>query len=94
MRELGTGLFAVQDQKQVAVTRSEAFARWLPRDGSSNGLARRAGLTAIDFDPEALEQGTTVEQEHTSDRVTAQQIAMDHLTEDPRYYVKLRRAGL
>ena len=86
-------LLALRDQ-EAPVTRFEAFARWLPLDGSIDGLARRAGLTALDFDPAALEQGTAIEQEHTSNRLQAQQIAMDHLTEDPSYYRKLRKADL
>ncbi len=43
-----------------------------------------------DFDPEALAAGVKVEMEHTSDRAVATEIAMDHLTEDPKYYVKLK----
>lgn len=42
-----------------------------------------------DFDPEALARGIRVELEHTNDRTLAKEIAMDHLTEDPRYYEKL-----
>lgn len=42
-----------------------------------------------DFDPEALRQGIDVEMEHTDDPDVAREIAMDHLTEDPRYYEKL-----
>jgi len=36
-----------------------------------------------------LRKGTRVEMEHTSSRAIAQEIAMDHLFEDPHYYVKL-----
>ena len=43
-----------------------------------------------DFDPVKLEQGIAVELEHTSDRQIATEIAMDHLTEDPFYYTKLK----
>lgn len=43
-----------------------------------------------DFDPEQLKQGTAVEMEHTSDPKIAREIAMDHLTEDPDYYKKLK----
>lgn len=42
-----------------------------------------------DFDPEALRKGIEVEMEHTDDRQVAQEIAMDHLAEDPEYYDKL-----
>jgi len=55
------------------------------------GLARRAGLTPRDFPPRTLAQGTRVEMEHTRSRAVAQQIAMDHLTEDLSYYRKLAK---
>jgi hypothetical protein len=42
-----------------------------------------------DFDQEQLKAGIKVEMEHTDDPKIAQEIAMDHLTEDPEYYVKL-----
>jgi hypothetical protein len=42
-----------------------------------------------DFDYEQLQNGIKVELEHTSDPEIAQEIAMDHLTEDDKYYDKL-----
>jgi uncharacterized protein DUF5661 len=53
------------------------------------GLSK--GKRARDFDREALREGTGVELEHTKNRRLAERIAMDHLTEDARYYRKLRR---
>lgn len=47
--------------------------------------------TPEDFDPLALEEGLKVELEHTTDKELAREIAMDHLTEDPEYYIKLRK---
>jgi hypothetical protein len=47
-----------------------------------------------DFDPAALRQGMGVEAEHSTDPRVQLRIAMDHLTEDPAYYRKLRRANL
>jgi len=44
-----------------------------------------------DFNQEALRKGVKVETEHTSDHGIATEIAMDHLTEDPKYYVKLEK---
>lgn len=38
-----------------------------------------------------IKQGVNVELEHTRSRRIAREIACDHLTEDPRYYAKLRR---
>lgn len=43
-----------------------------------------------DFDLDALNQGIEVEMEHTDDKELAREIAMDHLTEDPEYYTKLK----
>lgn len=42
-----------------------------------------------DFDKESLKKGLKVELEHTTDVNIAVEIAMDHLTEDPKYYDKL-----
>jgi len=51
------------------------------------GLAK--GKKPEDFDAKALAKGKKVEMEHTDDPNVAQEIAMDHLTEDPKYYDKL-----
>lgn len=45
-------------------------------------------------DPLEVAAGTVEELEHTDSIETAEGIAMDHLKEDPDYYVKLDRAGL
>jgi len=45
-------------------------------------------------DPNELSVGVQIEMEHTNDHEIAQEIAMDHLTEDPQYYTKLIKAGL
>jgi len=42
-----------------------------------------------DFSKEQIRKGIKVEMEHTDDRSKAREIAMDHLTEDPKYYDKL-----
>lgn len=51
------------------------------------GLAE--GKKPADFPAEALAAGTKVEMEHTKDPRVAEEIAMDHLTEDSSYYTKL-----
>lgn len=38
-----------------------------------------------------LQKGMKVEMEHTKDKKKAQEIAMDHLMEDPNYYKKLKK---
>lgn len=50
-----------------------------------------SGKSPSDFDPKALAQGTKVEMEHTTSKKVAQEICMDHLTEDPSYYTKLAK---
>lgn len=46
------------------------------------------------IDPKELEMGTKHEHEHTKDDALARKIAMDHLKDDPKYYTKLKKAGL
>lgn len=55
---------------------------------------RSKGRQPKEFDPVQLRRGTKVEMEHTNDRKVAQRIAMDHLVEDPLYYVKLARVHI
>ena len=54
------------------------------KDEIPGGLAD--GADPSQFDPTALCKGLLVELEHTDDPLIALEIAMDHLTEDPRYY--------
>lgn len=45
-------------------------------------------------DQRELRMGIEVEMEHTTDPRVAEEIALDHLAEDPRYYSKGRRKGM
>lgn len=47
------------------------------------------GKKLSDFNPKAIAKGVLVELEHTDKIEVAVKIAMDHLTEDPKYYEKL-----
>lgn len=47
-----------------------------------------------DVDGDELAAGIKVEMEHTRDPKKAQDIALDHLTEDPKYYTKLRASSV
>ena len=38
-----------------------------------------------------LEDGINVEKEHTTKSSVAKEIALDHLNEDPEYYIKLKK---
>lgn len=44
-----------------------------------------------EFDAEQLKIGTEHEMEHTVDRKKAEEIAKDHLLEDPNYYKKIKK---
>lgn len=48
------------------------------------------GLERFDFDVDELNAGIAHELEHTDDPEIAEEIAMDHLAEDPQYYSKLK----
>jgi hypothetical protein len=43
-----------------------------------------------DVDSKQLKEGRVVEKEHTDNEEEAEEIALDHLTEDPEYYSKLQ----
>jgi hypothetical protein len=43
------------------------------------------------FNDADLQDGTKHEMEHTKDKAAAEEIAKDHLTEDPDYYRKLQK---
>jgi hypothetical protein len=47
-----------------------------------------------DVNQEELKKGIEIEKEHTSDIETATRIALNHLSEDPKYYSKLAKANL
>lgn len=65
------------------------FKKHAWKDQIPGGLADTK--TPADFKKPALQQGVKVESEHTSSKSLAKEIAMDHLTEDPGYYPKLKR---
>jgi len=50
-----------------------------------------ADLKSEDVDQKQLEMGIKVELEHTGDKDMAQEIALDHLAEDPKYYTNLKK---
>lgn len=59
-------------------------------DAISGGLAEKRGKTEKDFPAEAIAAGVKVEMEHTDNPEVAKKIVLDHLTEDPEYYEKLK----
>jgi hypothetical protein len=60
----------------------------------NNGLAAKNKITEKDVDPKELAIGIKIEMEHTSSAEKAKQIALDHLTENPKYYSILQSVGL
>ena len=73
--------------KKTSSQLDREIAEHLRRYGLPNGRAK--GRHLRDFDPVQLRRGIQVEMEHTRDAEIAKRIAMDHLVEDPLYYVKL-----
>ena len=47
------------------------------------------GVSRQEFCPKQVSKGIKVEMEHTNDLTLAEEIAKDHLMEDPKYYDKL-----
>ena len=58
------------------------------------GLADKEDTQSADVDANELKVGMDIEKEHTRDPNVAKQIALDHLSEDPKYYTKLQQANL
>jgi len=74
--------------------------RWTHRDALLKRWRRRTGQAPTDkmgrgrITAMQLKRGCKVELEHTRSWRRACAIALDHLTEDPRYYVKLAKIHL
>ena len=58
-------------------------------DPLHGGIAE--GEPDVNYEPKALEQGMKVEREHTIHKSVQKRIAKDHLKEDPKYYLKLKK---
>lgn len=71
----------------------ESLARRMVRFFHEGEYAK-SGLTMLQIDPREFQMGCKVELEHTDDPQIAAKIASDHLAEHPRYYTKLKKAGL
>lgn len=73
------------DAKALWNSPKRAFGK---SDKIPGGLADK--LTNKDFPKNRIDQGRKVELEHTSSKPIAEEIARDHLKEDPKYYDKLK----
>jgi hypothetical protein len=95
-----TAIGDITDEGSVPYREVARYFYELPRrhfsgafgDLISGGYAE--GHDPREFNPRELHRGIRVELEHTNDPRIAQEIAMDHLVEDPHYYTKLMKAGL
>lgn len=59
----------------------------MKKDVLHGGVADK--MSASQFNKDQLRKGIVVEMEHTDNPLIAEEIAMDHLAEDPQYYSKL-----
>ena len=55
------------------------------------GVGKHDFVPDSKFDPEQLKMGIAIEKEHTKSVLIAKLIAKDHLSEDPKYYSKLKK---
>jgi hypothetical protein len=89
-QQLPSGALRMPVYKDI---RSEKFAEIkkfiLKQAALKGGLAEKAHKKPSDFDPKSIAKGMKVEKEHTPNKSIQREIAMDHLTEDPKYYEKL-----
>ena len=67
----------------------EAVLNGLAKGKTSQDLADKHGAS-LDQIEQQISAGVEVELEHTKDHSVAEEIAMDHLFEDPEYYTKLK----
>jgi phosphopantetheine adenylyltransferase len=68
--------------------------KWWKKSLTEFKLDVKPTVNIKNVDKEELKKGIKVEKEHTTDIKTAMRIALDHLSEDPKYYSKLAKAGL
>lgn len=76
--------------KKAAMTKTafwDGFSK-TAKDAIKGGLADNK--TDSDFNKDQLRKGRKVEKEHTFDGIIANEIAKDHLVEDPQYYDHLK----
>lgn len=72
------------------VSEGDFFKGGLANGMTAKDLADKHGLPVEEIEA-ALEKGQKVEMEHTDDAAKAQEIAKDHIFEDPKYYDKLAK---
>lgn len=86
------------------VNKTEAFGTFKPfevydriyvdKDSTGRYVPREAFKYGGKISPSEIAKGTKEEMEHTTSRKVSRKTALDHLKEDPKYYTKLKKAGL
>jgi len=82
-RDVSSGMHEPEGEAMWSVSNDVSMAD----DKLPGGLAYNK--LPSDFNEGSLSKGVKVELEHTTDSDLAEEIAMDHLMEDPKYYEKL-----
>jgi len=80
---------AEEAQPMLVVDEADQVEGGLADKLSINDIATKHNVS-MEHLQKQIEMGIAVEQEHTDDTILAREIAMDHLTEDPNYYTKLK----
>lgn len=76
----------------VVSAKSQEQGDFMFEDQVPGGKGDETDENSVDY--EELQVGQAVEKEHTDDPQLAKEIALDHLTEDPKYYSKLIKSGI
>jgi hypothetical protein len=76
--------------KKKKVQENEKLKGGLSDNMSLGDIAVKHKVNIEDLTKQFI-QGVKVEMEHTNDKQKAKEIAMDHLSEDPKYYSKLKK---
>ena len=63
-------------------------------DDSTDSTSKEKIQKMLELLKTQVEKGMKVEMEHTKDEAKAKEIVMDHLSEDPNYYSKLKKANI
>lgn len=71
----------------------DTLVEQLAKGMSIQDIAKKHDKNVIDLKKE-LAKGSDTEKEHTGSSTQAKKIAKDHLVEDPKYYTKIKKAGL
>lgn len=93
----GVDPFGINDELQIHRKNIKPGVKnWAPYSESVDKLkgGKADNLPDSYFNKKQLEIGIKVEREHTNDIKLAKEIAKDHLFEDPKYYIKLKRIHL